>query len=107
MCDWAVVTPGHLDHSLVVGKKASLKVRTGLLSNICFSVGHFSALHLVHSHTRIINLCYGLSVCVSPNPPIETLASISRSEILHLTRGGASLVIQMVKNLPAMREIWV
>lgn len=74
-CDWAVVPPGQLDHSLVVGQKASLKVRSELLSNICLSVGHFSALQLVHSHTRIITLCYGLSVFVSPDPPTETLTS--------------------------------
>lgn len=74
-CDWAAVPPGQLDHSLVVGKKVSLKVRSGLLSNICLSVGHFSALQLVCSHTRIINVCYGLSVCVSPNLPTETLTS--------------------------------
>lgn len=75
-CDWAAVPPGQLDHSLVVGQKASLKVRSGLLSNICLSVGHFSAFQLARSHTRIITLCYGLSVFVSPNPPTETLTSM-------------------------------
>ena len=28
-------------------------------------------------------------------------------EHVHLTKEGASLVVQMVKNLPAMHDVWV